>query len=299
MVRGEQNKENDPYIGQKFNMLTCIEFSHHVYYIGDFYKFKCDCGKESIKLLTQVKNGYIKSCGCLRKINAKKSTFKDLTGLRFNYLLVLEYAGRKNGRTMWKCQCDCGNITYVDSNSLKSGNTKACGCHQSDGWGQCKTHGMTKTQLYRSWTAMRNRCYQKSNKYYCNYGGRGISVCDEWRYKFESFRDWAYDNGYKEGMTLDRIDNNGNYCPDNCKWSTRVEQMNNTRANHFLEFDGKRMTIAQWSKYLNVPYYIISNRICNYGWSVEDALTIPVLKRGESKSKYSQSGQDRSATHMS
>lgn len=282
---------NEYYIGKKFNMLTCLEYSHNVCGKGRFFKFRCDCGNEITALIGRVKNGSPKSCGCLQRINIRKATFKDLTGQKFNYLTVLEYAGRKNSRTMWKCLCECGNITIVDGNSLKSGNTKACGCHQSDGWGINKTHGMSKTRLYRIWMGIKNRCYRKSNKYYQNYGGRGIRICDEWLDSFEHFRDWAFNNGYSDELTLDRIDNDGIYCPNNCRWVDRYEQMNNMRNNHNISFNGKTLTIAEWSREIGIPSQVLMNRINNYGWSEEEALTIPILKKGMTKLRYLQQEQ--------
>lgn len=115
-------------IGRRFGKLTCIAYSHKECGVGHFFKFKCDCGKEVIRNISKVQTGQVNSCGCLRKENARKAIFQDLTGKRFNYLTVIDYAGSKNGRTMWRCRCDCGNETIVDANSLKSGNTTACGC---------------------------------------------------------------------------------------------------------------------------------------------------------------------------
>lgn len=267
-------------IGKKYGKLTCLEYSHLEHGVGYFFKFKCDCGKEKIYNISRVRNGYIKSCGCLRKENSRKAIFKDLTGQTFNYLTVLHYVGQKNGRTMWKCRCECGNEVIVGSASLKSGNTKACGCHQKDGWGTNKTHGMTKTRIYRIWRGILNRCYYHSNKYYCNYGGRGIGVCDEWKNDFQAFYDWAMSNGYSNDLTIDRIDNDKNYCPENCQWVTRTIQMNNTRNNHLIEYKGDIKTIAEWAREMNLPYGIIRSRICTYGWGVDKALETPVQKRG-------------------
>lgn len=277
---------NEYYIGKKYNMLTCLEYSHNVRGKGRYFKFRCDCGNEVVASISRVKQGDPKSCGCLHKISMRRVAFKDLTGQQFHHLTVLEFAERKNNRTMWKCLCECGNITFVDSNSLKSGNTKSCGCHRSDGWGNSKTHGMSRTRLYRTWMGMKSRCYREKNKYYKNYGGRGIRVCDKWISSFESFRDWALQNGYLDSLTLDRIDNDGNYCPENCRWVDRFEQMNNTRANHRITLNGITMTIAEWSRKIGIPTYILNNRINNYGWSEEEALTIPILKKGDTKEGY-------------
>ena len=267
-------------IGKKFNKLTCMEYSHKEKGVGYFYKFKCDCGNEKIYNISRVKNGYIKSCGCLQRENTRKAMFQDLTGTTFNYLTVIEYVGQKNRRTMWKCKCECGNIIEVDAASLKSGNTKACGCHQKDGWLNNKTHGMSRTRIYRIWQGMRSRCYYENNKYFVNYGGRGITVCDEWKEHFEPFYEWAMSNGYSDNLTLDRIDNDKGYSPSNCQWATRTVQMNNTRMNRFLEYKGEIHTVSEWSRILNIPYYILDGRLNNYGWSVEKTFETPIQKRG-------------------
>lgn len=203
-----------------------------------------------------------------------------MTGKKFNYLTVLSYAGKRNGRTTWNCLCDCGKEVVVLGSSLKSGNTKACGCHQKDGWINYKTHGKSKTRIYRIWQNMKNRCSNNHDKYYKNYGGRGITVCDEWLHNFQLFYDWSVSNGYKDDLTLDRMNNNGNYCPENCRWASRTEQMNNMRANRILEYNGEKKTMAQWAEVVGIPRYVINSRINNYGWSIKDALEIPIQKRG-------------------
>lgn len=268
------------FIGIKYGHLTCVEFSHKEKRKGYFFKFKCDCGQEKICNLSRVRNGYIKSCGCLRIENQRKMVFKDLTGQKFNYLTVIEYVGSKNKKSMWLCECECGNQTIVDSSSLKSGNTKACGCHMKDGWGNNKTHGMSKTRLYRIWQAMISRCYYEKNKYYQNYGGRGISVCDEWRNNFELFMKWSLNNHYANNLTIDRIDNDKGYSPDNCKWVTRFVQMNNTRNNRLLDYNGQTKTVAEWSRYANISYDVLHSRIFRYHWPVDKALETPVMRRG-------------------
>lgn len=260
--------------GQKFGKLTAIQYSHHEDGVGAMWDFKCDCGNIVTFSLSKVTSGYINSCGCLRKENARKAIFKDLTGQKFNHLTVIRYIGRKNGRTMWHCLCDCGNEVDVDSSSLKSGNTTACGCRQSEGWGSNKTHGMSGKRIYRIWMGIKNRCYYEKNKYYSNYGGRGIRVCDEWLESFENFYKWAIENGYAKNLTIDRIDNDGNYEPSNCRWVTRIEQMNNTRRNRMIEYNGERKSVTEFAREFEISPELVHGRL-NRGWSVKDALTIP------------------------
>lgn len=196
------------------------------------------------------------------------SAFDDLTGQRFNHLTVINYVGRKNNNSIWKCQCDCGNIVEVRLSNLKSGKTKACGCLMKNGWGNGKTHGLSKSRPFKIWQEMKSRCNNPNYTYYKNYGARGIKVCFEWK-DFVNFYDWAMSNGYADDLTLDRIDNNGNYEPSNCRWVNRKCQANNTRRNHFLEYQGQIKTIANWSDTFNVPYSNIYTYLQRHNWNIE------------------------------
>lgn len=227
--------------------------------------------------MTKVKNFLIES----ELVFEEKPTnpkFCDLTGQRFERLFVLGYAGKSNsGTPTWFCRCDCGNITRSHSPSLKSRGTKSCGCFSREGIiERSTTHGQSCrgkwTKTYRAWWNMVARCTVPSSTRYKNYGGRGIQVCDSWL-KFENFLN---DMGEcPPGMTLERVDNDGNYCPENCKWAGIIEQANNKRNNVFLEYNGQKLTISQWEKKLGFKRASLWNRI-KAGWPIERALTTPV-----------------------
>lgn len=207
--------------------------------------------------------------------------FKDLTGQKFGRLTVLRKAtdeeigdrDRKRG-VFWCCQCDCGNaeLAIVPSGALKSGHTQSCGCIQKE---KTSKHKLSNSKIYSIWSHMKDRCFNPNHYAFSSYGGRGIKICKEWTESFESFYNWALENGYEEGLSIDRINVNGNYEPNNCKWSTMKEQGNNRRTNRLITFNGKTLTMSQWCEELNVPSYIIKSRINQHKWSIEQALTTP------------------------
>lgn len=195
----------------------------------------------------------------------------NLTGKRFGRLVVLELAEPLNGKRRFKCLCDCGNIAIVFSSNLKRGNTTSCGCARVNKIVTLnKKHGMKGTKLYGIWMAMRSRCNNPNNKAFHRYGGRGIKCCQQWE-EFSSFLEWATANGYKEGLSLDRIDNDGPYAPENCRWATNEQQSTNTSKNVFLTYQGETKTLSQWCKVVGSYEARLSWRY-KQGWPVEEIL---------------------------
>lgn len=206
------------------------------------------------------------------------STYKiDLTGYRFGRLTVLHHKITPGPKTFWVCRCDCGKEVMVGSGELKSGNTKSCGCLRRETSSKflknkSKKHGMFGTRIYHIWDGMKARCYNKSHVAYKNYGGRGVTVCDEWRNSFESFYGWAMSHGYQNDLTIDRIDNDGNYCPENCRWATALEQATNKRNVILLKIRGETKPISEWSRETGLSKECIKYRIKS-GWPEEKILS--------------------------
>jgi hypothetical protein len=158
----------------------------------------------------------------------------NLEGMRFGRLLVISRDGTRNGYSTWLCKCDCGNEKVIIGKYLKNGKTQSCGCiHKEQLARRSKTHGMSGKRLYRIWHDMKNRCEYAKDKKFSYYGGRGIKVCNEWSSDFKTFMEWSLENGYKENLTIDRINNDGNYEPSNCRWITMKEQCTNRRKRGF------------------------------------------------------------------
>ena len=201
--------------------------------------------------------------------------FKDLTGQKFNRLTVIQYLSKSK----WQCKCDCGNIVEVQGGHLKNGHTKSCGCYNNE----CRSsrmiqqhfiHGKSNTKIYKVLKEIKYRCYSKNHRLYKYYGARGIVVCDEWKRDFEAFYNWAMDNGYKEGLTIDRIDANGNYEPSNCRWITNEEQQRNKRSNRYITCKGETKLLIDWCRELNLNYKQVWRRIYKHNWPVEQAFEL-------------------------
>lgn len=186
----------------------------------------------------------------------------DLTGQRFGRLTVMKEAGRTaDGRIRWQCLCDCGNITETPSTkTLRNGTCRSCGCIQKERPNK-QTHGKSHTKLFAVWNAMKQRCANPNVKSYANYGGRGITVCKEWVGDFQNFYSWAISKGYKEGLEIDRIDVNGNYKPNNCRWVTSQKNNNNRQNNLLIEINGEEHTLAEWSRITGIHRNTLAKRI--------------------------------------
>lgn len=197
-----------------------------------------------------------------------------MIGRKFDRLKVIEELPNrdKHRHILFKCVCDCGNYVSVLGTDLRNGRTKSCGCLQKEKAKEANTkHGKGNSRLYRIYYAMINRCYRTNNVNYGNYGGRGIVVCDEWKHDFEAFYNWAINNNYRENLTIDRIDLDGNYEPNNCKWITYKEQNNNKRNNVKITYNGKTQTLKQWADELGLNYSTLKSRHRNK-WNTKDIL---------------------------
>ena len=198
----------------------------------------------------------------------------DLTGQRFGRLIVVRFIGTSKARqAIWRCQCDCGKETDVRASSLRCGDTTSCGCLQREVSKEVNTkHGEAHSRLHNIWGQMKGRCENPKNHAFEHYGARGIAVCDEWK-EYANFRDWAMLNGYRESLSIDRIDNDKGYSPDNCRWTTMKKQSNNRRSNHTISFNGETHTLEEWASIKGLKYGTLSSRINRYHWSIEKALT--------------------------
>lgn len=209
----------------------------------------------------------------------------DLTNQRFGLLTVIEFygsisKGQSKPARYWVCKCDCGNIVTVLANSLRQGRTFSCGCLRSERLKERnEKHNMSHSTLYHAWSNMKERCFNKNNPRYKDYGYRGITVCEEWL-DFDTFRKWSLENGFIERkqnnrslLSIDRIDNNGNYEPSNCRWVDNCIQANNKRNVKQYTYKGRTQSLSQWAREMGINLSTLHSRINRLGWSLEEALT--------------------------
>lgn len=206
---------------------------------------------------------------------------KDLTGMVFGRLAVLSIADEKQGdKYKWLCQCSCGNLTIKTGSDMKKGNTTSCGCLAKELSSERATkHGMSSSKEYSAWQAMIDRCNRKGNEYYHKYGGRGIEVCEEWINDFSTFLNDMGKAPTKE-HSIERIDNDGNYEPYNCKWATKQEQSQNRSNTVWIEYNGETKCLSEWARIVGVSNQTFRHRVMKFG--IELAMTMP-LGRWSSK----------------
>ncbi len=208
--------------------------------------------------------------------------YQDVTGCRFGRLIALEPNGRdKSGYVVWRCKCDCGREVDVSNKYLGKG-TMSCGCLAKElSAKRLETHGKSRSRIYRVHRTMMMRCYNPNAHEYENYGGRGITVCDEW-HDFERFYEWAVQNGYDENSkkqsecTIDRIDHNGNYEPSNCRFVSMKTQQRNKRSNVLITYNGETHCMSEWAEIAGLKYVTFCHRL-KAGWSMEDAMNKPLV----------------------
>lgn len=205
------------------------------------------------------------------------SRVKNITGQKFGSLLVVERHEENNraGRAQWICQCDCGDKGIYIGKDLRSGNTSSCGCQGSRVTigDRTRKHGMSNTPTYSTWAAMIKRCTNSNDSRFPYYGGKGISICKAWR----SFNEFLKDMGEKpEGKSIDRIDTTGNYCKENCRWASPLEQSNNTTRVYKITYKNETHTISEWSRKLDLPYGTLRRRIVEKKWSPEESFLTPI-----------------------
>lgn len=208
---------------------------------------------------------------------------KDLTGNIYGRLLVIKRLGTINKKTWYECKCVCGIIKKISYSDLTSGRTKSCGCYKKEYLTKKNTtHGLSlkngkQTRLFRIWNNIKTRVYNHNISNFKNYGGRGIKLCEEW-HDFQKFHKWALENGYSKTLSIDRINVNGNYEPNNCRWVYQKVQANNTRRNKYILLNGITKTLKEWSEYYNINYRTVRDRL-KRKWDIKDALIIPVDRR--------------------
>lgn len=203
---------------------------------------------------------------------------KDFTGYRNERIEVISLSHKANHSYYWNCKCDCGQEKIIQASNLKR--TKSCGClvHRIINGKKAK-HRASNTRLYQTWVNMRRRCYDLNQDSYKNYGAKGIKVCDEWMYSFESFQEWAFISGYEEHLTVERIDYTGNYEPSNCKWIPLEKQTKNSSWNRFITYQGETKCVREWARDSRcvVSLYALEKRLAT-GWDEIEAITTPYLR---------------------
>lgn len=250
------NKVKD-ITGQKFGKLTVLR--RDGYTNGKrksiLWLCKCDCGNEVLRTASHLKANYVSSCGQCNLINDS-----EYIGKKFGYWTIIEPA-KGNNKKAYLCECRCGKIKKVYLDTLKLGTSKSCGCfHREEMKKRQTTHGKTGQRIIHIYYDMKSRCYDERNNRFYDYGGRGIKMCDEWKNNSSAFVEWSIQNGYTDSLSIDRIDNDGDYEPDNCRWITLKEQAQNKRSCVMFTFFGMTKNLKQWCDCIGEDYKKIYGR---------------------------------------
>lgn len=274
--------------GNRYGKLVVTERVFKTDSTKAFWNCVCDCGNTRVLSGEFLRGNKATSClSCRGKLKRNRKgkgkpnptggkRLKNEVGNRYGRLTVISYAGtRSNGRggAVWKCMCDCGNETTVCAGSLRGKTTRSCGCLSHSPRGHLFAQmGLSETKEYEAWHGMITRCYKSRNaRDHKNYQERGITVCDRWKNSFQAFlEDMGKHPG--KGYSLDRIDNDGSYSPENCRWATRIEQMNNKRNNRVITYSGSDFTVAQLERKLGLPQKCLSKKLSYYHGDVEKAV---------------------------
>ena len=273
--------------GLKFGKLTAIKL-HHTEKKNNctkhFWLCKCDCGNEIIVCKQNLTNNNTQSCGCLKEKLLLDTD--NIIGKKFGHLTVLKLdhkkqifnsSGKKNGWFYYYlCECECGNECIVERKHLLTKHSQSCGCHKVNLLKErTTTHNKRYTKIYNVWCGIKGRCYNLRQISYKHYGAKGIIMCDEWLNDFMNFYNWSMANGYKEGLSIDRIDINGNYEPSNCRWTDDKTQARNTTTNNYITYNGETHCLTEWAELYGLSYGTLKARL-NRKWSFEEALTTPL-----------------------
>lgn len=269
-------------VGKKFGKLAVIELAPKNKNRSILWRCLCDCGNEKIVRNKNLIEGISTDCGCISKQGYKQ-------GQKIARLTLIKEIPARRGRS-WECVCDCGNKLNVKESHIRNGSIKSCGCLAKEykAIGNV-VHNLCDTRINKIYQAMKNRCFLKTSKNYKNYGGRGIKMCNEWLGKdgLINFYNWAISNGYKDNLSIDRIDNNGDYRPENCRWATALEQQNNTRYNRILEYKGEKLTLSQASRKYNIDVSTLHHRLKRFNWDATKSIEEPIhteMQRANKKS---------------
>lgn len=267
--------------GKRFGSLTVIKESGSNKFKSRLWECVCDCGTVTRIATSALTSGNSKSCGCGKRLQPAR-TRKDYTGYKVGILTVIgePKQRRSSRRREFICLCECGNQTIVSQANLIGKRVKSCGCYHPNAGTHQRTVGGCHDATYLSWRGAKERCENPNHMSYRHYGGRGIQMCDRWRYSFEAFLE---DMGERPGSeyTIERNDTNGHYEPSNCRWATRTEQARNTRSNPRYEFDGKVLTLPEWAEITNISVGTLRMRL-RRGVTIGEALTTSVKRSKQS-----------------